>query len=87
MEVKITESSKEKLAFELHGEDHTLCNVLTKKLSEDKDVKTAVYSIPHPLAGIPTVMIEAKDAKASLKKAIKALNSDADELRKLAAKL
>ncbi|MFA6088513.1 MAG: DNA-directed RNA polymerase subunit L [Candidatus Woesearchaeota archaeon] len=87
MEVKITENSKDRMSFELIGEDHTLCNVLVKKLQESKDVKYAVYSIEHPLVSVPKLMIEAKDVKAALKKAISELSEQADELKKLAHNL
>ena len=87
MEIKILESSKSKIMFELIGEDHTFCNVLMKKLQESKDVDYAVYSIEHPLAAVPKLMIEAKDAKAALKKALSELSEQADELKKLAHNL
>ncbi len=87
MEIRIIEESKEKILFNLEGETHTLCNLLVKKLNEDKNVKYATYSIDHPLVGEPKVMIEGKDVRAALKKAISELNSTADELKSLAQKV
>lgn len=87
MKVDIKEESKDKLLFNIDGEDHTLCNLLVKKLNENKDVIRATYSIDHPLVGIPEVMVEAKDAKAAVKKAIADLLKSAEELNKEASKL
>ena len=87
MEVTILEDNKDKLVFELQGEDHTLCNVLVKKLNTQKDVKHAVYSIDHPLVSVPRIMIEAKDAKGALKKALAEITEDCKTFEKLAASL
>lgn len=87
MNITILEEKKNKLVLEVSGEDHTLCNVLVKKLNSQKDVKHAVYAIDHPLVGIPRVMIEAKDAKDALKKAISELRDECKSFEKLASSL
>ena len=42
----------------IHGENHSLCNVLRKYLMEDNDVEYAVYGIDHPLTGEPIMTIK-----------------------------
>ena len=76
MELKIIEESKNRLIFELKGEDHTFCNILVKELQKDSSVKAAAYRIDHPLARIPTIILEADDTKKSLKKAISNLRKE-----------
>lgn len=87
MELKILESSKNKILAEVIGEDHSFCNILTKKLNEYENVKYAAYMIDHPLVGIPQIVVEGKDVKALLKKAVTELSAQAEELKKLSAKL
>ena len=69
MESNIIEETKNKLVFELKGENHTFCNALRKELENIKGVEIAVYKIPHPLVGIPKFQIETKgiDSKKALK--------------------
>jgi len=87
MELKIIEDAKDRILVEVNGEDHTFCNILVKKLNTYKDVKFAAYSIDHPLVGIPKLLVEGKDVRAILKKAVKEISGDADELKKLAHSL
>ena len=79
MELKIIEESKNRLIFELKGEDHTFCNILVKELQKDSSVKAAAYRIDHPLARIPTIILEADDTKKSLKKAISNLRKESQD--------
>ena len=91
MEIKVLESSKTKLVFQLIGADHTFCNALKKELVNTADVEIATYSIEHPQIGIPKMLIQTK--KGSPKKAlqsalesVKALNKDFVAKFKKAAK-
>ena len=79
MEFKVLEESKSQLVFELSGETHTFCNALKKELQEQKGVKTVTYRIDHPLARIPTIIVEADDPKKSLKKAVSSLKKEAND--------
>ena len=79
MELKFLEEDKHKLIFELKGEDHTFCNVLVKELQKDSSVRAAAYRIDHPLARIPTIIVEADDPKKSLKKAVSSLKKEAND--------
>ena len=84
MELKILEDKKNKMVFELKGENHTFCNALKSELWNDKHVKIAGYNIAHPLIGIPKFIVET-DGKESPKKALKGaakrLKDVSDELK------
>lgn len=58
MELNIIKKTKNKLTFELRGEDHTFCNVLRKELWEDSSTKSAGYSMEGGLIDIPVFTIE-----------------------------
>lgn len=58
MEIEIIEKSKNKLKFNLKGEDHTFCNILRKELNNDKNVKIAEYRIENSLTSIPIFFVE-----------------------------
>ncbi len=78
MEIKILESEKNRLVFQLIGADHTFCNALKKELTNVKGVDIATYAIEHPQIGIPKIHIETKGAtspKSALQKAVSALKS------------
>jgi len=76
MEIKILEDTKEKLKLEIKGEGHTLCNPLVKELWKDSNVEVAGYNIDHSLVSNPLLVIEAKNAKTALKKAISGLSKN-----------
>ena len=74
MKVKVLSKSKNELKIELEGADHTLCNLLQKKLLEDENVDLAGYDVPHPLASNAIIYVRMKGAsrpKAALIKAAK----------------
>ena len=58
MELKVIDGKKNRLVFEIKGVDHTLCNLLTKELNNDKNVKLSTYRLAHPLVGNPEVIVE-----------------------------
>ena len=68
MEIKVLESSKTKLLFQIIGADHTFCNALKKELTNSPDVTIATYAIEHPQIRIPKMLIETK--KGTPKKAL-----------------
>ncbi|MBD3259176.1 DNA-directed RNA polymerase subunit L [Candidatus Woesearchaeota archaeon] len=88
MELNVVESAKNKLVIELKGEDHTFCNILVKELQKDSNVKTAAYTIEHPLRRIPRVFIETASGspKDALVKATANLIKDAGKFEKEFAK-
>ncbi len=58
MEINILEDKKNKLIFEIKGEDHTISNMLRKELWTDSHVKAAAYNIDHPLVGQPKFILQ-----------------------------
>lgn len=85
MELNIIEESKNKIVFELIGEDHTLSNALREELWNDKDVKSAGYNIKHPLISSPRFVLETikNDPKKTLKEAAKRIKKRNDEFLKV----
>ena len=82
MEIKILEEDKNKVEFELIGEDHTLCNILRDELWKQDNTKISAYNIKHPLISNPVMLVETdkgsprtliSNAVISLKKQIKEL--------------
>lgn len=60
MKVKILKKSENELKIEIQGTSHGLCNLLQKKLLENKHVDFAGYDVPHPLASSPVIYIRMK---------------------------
>ncbi len=87
MELNFLEDKKEEVVFELQGVSHGFCNVLKAELMKDKTVKLATYRVDHPLVGVPQMKIEGSNPRSSLKKAIKALEKEADEFKKESRKI
>lgn len=83
MEINILKQEKNKIEFEILEEDHTLCNILRKKLWENKDVSAAAYRIEHPLVSNPVMLVETKkgDPKKILFKAVEGLKKDIKEIK------
>ena len=63
MKIKVLQKSGNELKIEIEGGTHGLCNLLQKRLLEDKNVDFAGYDIPHPLASNPTVYVRMKGNK------------------------
>ena len=60
MQVKVVKKSDSELKIEIQGSSHGLCNLLQKRLLEDKRVEFAGYDVPHPLASNPIIYIRMK---------------------------
>lgn len=60
MNVKVLKREGKELKIEIEGAGHGLCNLLQKKLLEDKSVDAAGYDIPHPLASNPVIYVRMK---------------------------
>ncbi len=73
MELRVIESTKKRLIFDLIGADHTFCGSLKKELWNDKAIKVSAYSVEHPLIGIPRFIVETddKDPQKALTDAVK----------------
>ena len=62
MKVKVLKQTTNELKIEVEGAGHGLCNLLQKKLLEDKKVELAGYDVPHPLASNPVIYVRTKGA-------------------------
>lgn len=72
MKITVLKKIDKELRIEIEGADHGLCNLLQKKLLEEKSVDMAGYDIPHPLASNPVMYVRTKGAttpEEALKKA------------------
>ena len=84
MEINIVDEKKNRLVFELHGEDATFCNILKEELNNDKDVTPVSYRENHPLLKISIITVETKNAdpRKSVLEAVKRLKSLNSEFEK-----
>lgn len=64
MKVNMLKKTKNELKIEVEGAEHTLCNLLQRKLLEDENVDLAGYDIPHPLASNPVIYVRTKGKTA-----------------------
>ena len=60
MKINILKRAGKELRIEVEGAGHGLCNLLQKKLMEDKSVDMAGYDVPHPLASNPVIYVRMK---------------------------
>ena len=60
MKINVIKKSENELKIEIVGSSHGLCNLLTKRLLEDKTVDFAGYDVPHPLASSPSIYVRMK---------------------------
>ena len=62
MKIKVLTKSENELKIEIEGGTHGICNLLQKRLLEDKTVEFAGYDVPHPLASNPIIYLRMKGA-------------------------
>ena len=60
MKINVLKKSGNELKIEIEGGTHGLCNLLQKRLLEDKTVDFAGYDVPHPLASNPIIYVRMK---------------------------
>ena len=60
MELVLVKREENSLRVRVIGEDHTLLNLLSKSLYEDKKVAAAPYRIEHPLLGHMELYLKVK---------------------------
>lgn len=60
MKVNVLKKAENELKIEIEGSSHGLCNLIQKKLLEDKRVDFAGYDLPHPLASSPIIYLRVK---------------------------
>ena len=83
MEINIIEEKKNKLIFEIRGEDHTFSNLLRKELWNDEHVKASAYNIDHPLVGQPKFVLQTdgQDPRKVLQAAAKRIQKQFTKLK------
>ena len=74
MKIKVLSKSKNEIKIEIEGAGHTLCNILQKKLLEDKNVDLAGYDVPHPLSAKGILYVRMKGASKPETALIRAIN-------------
>jgi DNA-directed RNA polymerase subunit L len=60
LKVKVLKKADNELKIEIEGSSHGLCNLIQKRLLEDKRVEFAGYDVPHPLASSPVIYVRMK---------------------------
>jgi DNA-directed RNA polymerase subunit L len=60
VKVKVLKKADNELKIEIEGSSHGLCNLIQKRLLEDKTVDFAGYDVPHPLASSPIIYLRMK---------------------------
>ena len=60
MKVNILKQTDHEIKIEIEGTGHGLCNLLQKRLLEERSVDMAGYDIPHPLASNPVIYVRTK---------------------------
>lgn len=60
MKIKVLTKSDNELKIEIEGGTHGICNLIQKRLLEDKAVDFAGYDVPHPLASNPIIYVRMK---------------------------
>jgi DNA-directed RNA polymerase subunit L len=73
MKVKVLKAEPNEFKIEVEGAGHTICNLVQKRLLEDKSVELAGYDIPHPMASSAVIYVRTKGtvkAKEALHKAV-----------------
>ncbi len=85
MNVKIVEKTKDMVKLDISGEVHILGNLLREELFNDKNVTFAGYSKEHPELdnALFVVKVKSGDPLTAVKDAVKRINSNFKELRKL----
>jgi DNA-directed RNA polymerase subunit L len=60
MKVNVLKKTSNELRIEIEGAGHTVCNLLQKKILEEKGVDLAGYDIPHPLTPSAVIYVRTK---------------------------
>jgi DNA-directed RNA polymerase subunit L len=60
MKVNVLKKTSNELKIEVEDAGHTVCNLLQKKILEEKSVDLAGYDIPHPLTPNAIIYIRTK---------------------------
>ncbi|ADV64360.1 DNA-directed RNA polymerase subunit L [Desulfurococcus mucosus] len=86
MEVRVVSRSERELVVEVHGEDHTLGNLLAKEAIRHPGVEYSMYRVPHPLKNMFEFTIIVKpgySVDSVLKEIVEGLKKTLSEFRGL----
>ncbi|HII16840.1 TPA: hypothetical protein HA361_02915 [Candidatus Woesearchaeota archaeon] len=88
MELKVIESKKHRMVFELSGANLGFCNALKDAMQRDESVRLATFGIRHPLISKPEFTIEtsSEEAATAAANAAAVLKKQAEKLSKAIAK-
>ena len=89
MQLSVLEQTKNRLKFELKGEDHSFCNVLKKELWSDKATDISGYYVEHSLVSQPVFTVKTKsgDPKKVVLDAVDRLKTWTKDMKDLAKSL
>ncbi|PIN76174.1 DNA-directed RNA polymerase subunit L [Candidatus Woesearchaeota archaeon CG10_big_fil_rev_8_21_14_0_10_37_12] len=89
MDIKIVEEKKNKLVFDILGDEHTISNMLRSELWTDEHVKASAYAIEHPLIGNPRFILETDGAepRKTVQSAVKRLQKQLEKVKSEAKNL
>ena len=62
MKASVIKKTSNELRVEVEGGGHTVCNLLQKKILEEKGVDMAGYDIPHPLTPTAVIYVRTRGA-------------------------
>ena len=82
MKVNFIQRNRGSWVLEAEGVGHTLFNVLKRKLQDDKTIKFAGYSQPHPLIDKFILTVRSSNVKLSVSNALRALKTEITALEK-----
>lgn len=74
MRVEVRKLTNKEVVLKIHGEDHTLGNLVAKLALRHPNVTMAAYQVEHPLEGSPVIRIVTdgnRDALEVLKDVLK----------------
>ncbi len=62
LKVMVIQKTEHEMKVEIEGADHGFCNLVAKKLLDERSVDMAGYDVPHPLASNPVIYVRTKGA-------------------------
>lgn len=60
MKVNVLKKTSNEFKVEIEGAGYTLCNLVQKRILEEKNVDMAGYDIPHPLTSKAVIYVRTK---------------------------
>ena len=88
LDLKLINEKPNELEFTIKGERHTIPNLLRNELLKDSAVIFAAYSLHHPFDKDSSFIVKTKNksAKKALQDAVKSLDKQFSDFKKLVSK-